>query len=91
MEVADLSTTANLRAQGLGRPVPDRGSWAPFQRVGEGLAAAGWAGLIAPSASRPAGLVLCVFWGGPGLGRIRALPRPRRVDEAPVPPGGMTT
>lgn len=91
VDVADLATASSLRAHGIDRPRPDRSSWSSFQGVGEGLAAAGWAGLVAPSAARPTGLVLCLFWRGAHVDGVRPIPPPRRVDEAPAPPRGMTT
>lgn len=90
--VADLSTSARLRRVGLALPRPGRRTWPPYQEVGETLWREGWAGLVAPSAARPAGRCLCLFRAGddpiPG-----ATPRtpPRRLDEPPIPPTGMTT
>ena len=91
LEVADLSTAARLRAVGLGLPRPTRAEWPAFQDVGQWLAEEGWSGLVAPSAARKEGLVLCLFRvGGPVRG-LRRLPPPRTVVEAPVPPRGMAT
>ena len=90
--VADLSTPEQLAAVGLEPPRPGRTGWPAYQGVGEALAADGWAGLVAPSAARPAGLVVCLFRHEvrpvPG---VRLLPPPQHVDRAPAPPRGMTT
>lgn len=91
-EVADLSTAERLARIDLPEPRPGRGTWPPFQVVGEQLYEEGFAGLLAPSAARPQSLVLCVFIpGGNPPGQV-ALRRPaRRVEEVPVPPTGMRT
>ena len=73
VEVADLSDAARLEAAGLPMPRPGRRGWAAFQAAGAELAAAGSAGLLAPSAARPQGRALCLFRGRdggvPGAGR----------------------
>lgn len=89
--VADLSTPARLSAVGLAPPSPHRAEWPDYQRTGEQLHAAGWAGLLAPSAARPARRVLCLFRPGEHLDGATLLPPPTRVDHAPPPPRGMTT
>lgn len=89
--VADLSTAERLAAFGLDPPRPGRSGWRAYQEVGEALAADGWAGLVAPSAARPAGLVVCLFRGTGAVAGIRAVPPPTHVDQAPAPPRGMTT
>ena len=50
------------RASSGGATEPRR--LAAFQRVGEALHLAGWPALVAASAARPSGLVLCVFRPG---------------------------
>jgi RES domain-containing protein len=91
-EVADLSDATRLHVMGLEVPRPGRRSWPRFQAVGEALTAAGWAGLLAPSAARPAGRVLCLFRGRDGAVRgARPAPPPRRVTAPPAPPTGMIT
>jgi RES domain-containing protein len=92
VDVADLSDRARLEAAGLPMPRPGRRRWTAFQAVGEALAAAGWAGLLAPSAARPEGRALCLFRGRDGAVRgARPVPPPRRVVEPPAPPTGMVT
>jgi RES domain-containing protein len=90
--VADLRSVEVLAAYELSMPRPNHADWPPFQRVGEALQRAGWPALVAPSAARPSGLVLCVFRPGreqpPG---IEPVPPPERVEEPPAPPRGMTT
>jgi RES domain-containing protein len=89
-EVADLGGRERLEAVGLTLPSPGRRGWPAYQAVGERLHRDGWAGLLAPSAARPEGRVLCVFRDeGPPEG-LRAEER-RRVSEPPVPPPGMRT
>lgn len=85
VEVADLSTSERLAACDLPRPTPSRRSWGPFQEVGQLLYEAGWAGLVAPSAARPAGLVVCLFWRGTVMEGARPLPPPDRWDDPPAP------
>lgn len=89
--LADLSTPGLLAAVGLDPPRPGRSGWPAYQSVGEALAADGWTGLVAPSAARPTGLVVCLFRGTGPLVGVRPLPPPSRVEHAPAPPRGMTT
>jgi hypothetical protein len=89
MEVADLGDATRLTRVGLTRPVPGRGGWKPFQEVGEALWREGWPGLVAPSAARPDGMILCLFIDSRGVLPARSLGRPRVVKEPPAPPAGM--
>jgi RES domain-containing protein len=91
VEVADLSADEQLAAVGLSPPAPERRSWHDYQRVGEQLAKAGWAGLLAPSAARPDGKVLCLFRDQHGVHGAMALPPPRQIDKPPPPPTGLRT
>jgi RES domain-containing protein len=98
VEVADLSDQARLARVGLASPRPGRRGWLAFQRVGEALAAEGWAGLVAPSAARPAHRVVCLFRseGSEAGGAVRVrgarpLGSPLTISEVPPPPTGMTT
>ena len=92
VEVADLSDAARLAAIGLAPPRPGRRGWPAFQAVGEELAAVGWAGLLAPSAARPQGSVLCLFRRPDGtVAGARPVGPPRRVARPPAPPTGMVT
>ena len=91
-EVADLRTAEQLaRAANLEPPAPGRRRWPAYQAVGEQLWRDGWSGLVAPSAARPVGLVLCLFRTADGVSGARPFGRPRLVREPPVPPTGMTT
>jgi RES domain-containing protein len=90
-QVADLSTTKRLAALGLALPTPGRRTWAAYQRVGEQLAEEGWDGLIAPSAARPTGKVLCLFRVGKQVRGAEPLPGPERVEQPPPPPTGLRT
>jgi len=90
IEVADLSTPERLAAVGLEPPEPSRVRWHAFQAVGEALWRAGWAGVLAPSAARPAGKVVCVFadeWPPRGCFPTGA----EEILDVPIPPTGMTT
>jgi RES domain-containing protein len=89
--VADLCDEDRLRRIGLGVPRPGRARWPPYQRVGEALAAEGWAGLVAPSAARPGHRILCLFRDGGTVTTAVPLLPPRLIDEPPAPPTGMTT
>ena len=91
MEVVDLHDAAHLARVALALPVPGRASWEPFQRVGEALWREGWPGLVAPSAARPDGLILCLFILSPSALPATVLGKPRVVREPPAPPTGMHT
>lgn len=91
VEVANLSTAKRLERIGLDRPTPGRYTWLAFQEIGEELWTDGWPGLIAPSAARPSGLVLCLFRDGDPIPNVTPLPPPKTVTTPPVPPRGMTT
>jgi hypothetical protein len=89
--VADLSTPARLARVGLPVPAPGRGTWPPFQNVGEALWREGWPGLLAPSAARRQGRVLCLFRDGDRVAGAHPVGRARIVREPPAPPTGMAT
>ena len=92
VKVADLRTEEQLARVGLASPAPGRGTWPPFQAVGEELWREGRRGLVAPSAARPDGLTLCLFRDDTdAVEGAEPVGRPRRVDAAPAPPVGMTT
>src|SRR5207253_885445 len=91
LEVADLRTTDRLARVGLGPTTPGRKSWTAYQQVGETLWREGWPGLLAPSAARADGLILCLFVADPTSLPARPLPPPRLVREPPAPPVGMRT
>ncbi len=91
LEVADLGHEDRLARLGLPLPVPGRRSWSPYQRVGERLAKEGWAGLVAPSAARPVGLVLCLFVDDPLVTPAEPVSPPKVVIEPPAPPTEMRT
>jgi RES domain len=88
--VADLRSPEALAAQRLAAPRPARTGRPPFQRTGERLHAAGWPALVAPSAARPGGFVLCVF-RTERLAGLEPVPPSERIDEPPAPPRGMST
>lgn len=88
--VANLGEEARLHRVGLPPPAPGRKTWPPYQRIGEQLWRDGWPGLLAPSAARPEGRVLCLFVRA-GEVPVKPSGRPRVVREPPVPPTGMRT
>lgn len=90
-DVADLSDDTRLDRVGLPPLQPTRHQWPAFQAVGEQLHAAGGRALVAASAARPAGRVLCVFRTSVKVAGVRTQGRPTRVDEAPVVPTGLRT
>lgn len=90
-DVANLSDEERLGRVDLPLPEPDRRTWPPYQDAGEALFAEGCAGVIAPSAARPNGLVLCVFEQADQLNGLTALDGPTLVAEPPPPPRGMRT
>jgi RES domain-containing protein len=90
LAVADLSEKARLARVGLDPPAPGRKTWPPHQRVGHELWREGWPGLLAPSAARPDGRVLCLF-ARDGEVPVKPSGRPRVVREPPAPPSGMRT
>jgi hypothetical protein len=89
--VADLSDTARLGRVGLPLPKPGRAQWPAFQRVGEALWADGFQAVLASSAARSESLVLCVFRTTREVPGCQPAPPPRRFDEPPAVPTGMTT
>lgn len=91
VEVVDLSTPAKLDAVGLHVPVPGRKEWPPCQEIGEQLARDGWPGLLAPSAARHDGKVLCLLRDAQGVTGVRTIAPPRRINEPPPPPIGLRT
>jgi len=91
-EVADLTEEADLAAVGLSRPSPSSAEWRSFQLVGESLAAAGATGIVAPSAARPEGRVLCLFRGhGLDPAKSCAIASVDTAIEPPLVPRGLTT
>jgi RES domain-containing protein len=90
-EVADLSTEEKLEAVGLHTPAPSRNEWRAYQHVGEQLATAGWPGLLAPSAARPDGTILCLFRSQLGTLGVHPIPPPQLISEPPPPPTGLRT
>lgn len=91
VEVADLSTNERLAAVGLHPPRPGRHEWPSYQRIGEQIATEGWPGLLAPSAARPDGRVLCLFRQQGAITGAEPIPPPRAISEPPPPPAGLRT
>ena len=91
LRVADLRHDDRLARLGVPLPAPGRRTWPPYQRIGETLAKEGWAGLVAPSAARPVGRVLCLFVVDPLVTPARPVSPPSFVTEPPAPPTEMRT
>ena len=89
--VADLRYPTALQAVGLSTPRPTAAEWPAFHAVGERLHRDGWSTLVALSAARAAGRVLCVFGTGERPAALVPLVPPERVNEPPAPPRGLTT
>lgn len=90
-QVADLRSADQLAQLGLSAPRPDTREWPSFQEAGERLAGEGYPALIAPSAARSGGEVLCVFWPPREGSAITTAGQPDVVREPPVPPRGLRT
>jgi hypothetical protein len=90
-DVADLTDDGRLARVGLPSPRPTRLQWPIFQPIGEQLHAEGWPALLAASAARPAGRVLCVFRTAREVAGARPLPPPTPIESPPVVPTGMQT
>ncbi len=91
LDVADLSDANRLARVALALPTPGRKGWPPYQNVGETHWKEGWHGVLAPSAARTKGLVLCLFVEDPIVLPAQPVPPPRVVTEPPVPPTGTRT
>ena len=91
LRVADLSDAQQLTELGLPPLSPGRRSWPPYQRLGETLWHEGWHGLLAPSAARPTGRILCLFVDDATMLPATPVPKPTTVSEPPPPPIGMRT
>ncbi len=91
VEVADLSANEKLAAVGLEPPAPGSHGWRAYQLVGERVSGEGWLGLLAPSAARPAGKILCLFRDERGVDGAEPSPPPRPILEPPPPPTGLVT
>ncbi len=77
------ATATGFARVGLALPCAGRRTWRPYQTVGEQLWREGWPGLLAPSAARPDGRVLCVFVDDPGALPVRPFrPPARRLGAA---------
>ena len=90
-KVADLSTPEKLETVGLQLPTPATSQWSAFQQVGETLWEEGCPALIAPSAARREGRVLCVFRDARTVPGTTPIPPPKPFGEPPQVPRGMTT
>jgi len=89
--LADLSDADRLRRVGLPVPRPGRFQWPLFQEVGHELWRDGWSGLMAPSAARPANLVVCLFREETELPGAAPVPPPILHEVPPHVPQGLTT
>jgi RES domain-containing protein len=84
--VADLSDAARLAKVALSPPSASRLEWPQFQVAGEQLHAEGWRGILAPSAARPEGRVLCLFREAETIEGVKPIPPPAFYRNPPRPP-----
>jgi RES domain-containing protein len=84
--IADLSDADRLAAVGLSLPAESGREWPDFQAVGERLCASGWAGLLAPSAARHEGSILCLFREAERIEGVKPIPPPAIYRHAPLRP-----
>jgi len=84
--IANLSDRRRLSGVGIAPPQPTRREWPAFQAVGERLHTEGWRGIVAPSAARPDGRILCLFREEETIPGVRPVPPPAIYRKPPVPP-----
>lgn len=89
--IADLSSKKRLAKVGLPLPEPGRIQWPSFQATGEQIFESGYPGLLAPSAARHSGFVLCLFRDRDQIEGTEPLPPPEHYTEPPRVPRGMRT
>lgn len=89
-EIDDLAGDGALERHGLPKPTPSSTTWASFQTVGEKLFEGGARGLVAPSAAREGGKVLCVFRPQPEIDGVEVVEISEISDIPQVPPGLRT-
>jgi RES domain-containing protein len=82
--IADLSDEARLTRVGLRPPRPSQSEWPSFQAIGEELHAEGWRGLLAPSAAREGGQILCLFREAEKIAGVKAKPPPAIQRDPPA-------
>jgi hypothetical protein len=85
-----LSTAEALDDSGLELPRPNQPQWPALQDLGQQLASDGYPGVLAPSASRPGSLVLCLFRHADAIAGAVPVRPPTTSRRAPAPPTGMT-
>jgi RES domain-containing protein len=84
--IANLSDRRQLSEVGLPPPRPTRREWPAFQGVGERLHTERWRGIVAPSAARTDGRILCLFREEETIQGVRPVPPPAIYRKPPVPP-----
>jgi hypothetical protein len=85
-DIANLGDEARLTRVGLLSPQPSRSEWPSFQAVGEQLHAEGWRGVLAPSAARAEGRILCLFREAEKIDGVKAKPPPAIYRHLPTGP-----
>lgn len=85
--VADLSTQDALERVGRTPPRPRQSERPAFQEVGERLCREGYRGVLAPSASRPSHVVLCLFREAEEIAGAEPMRPPMTYRRAPAPHG----
>jgi len=89
-DIGDLASEGALERYGLSKPMPSSSTWSSFQTVGEKLFKDGAKGLVAPSAARKGGRVLCVFRSQPEIDGVE-IAEVREVSHLPDMPRGLRT
>lgn len=89
--IADLSDLQRLDRAGLPMPAPGITQWPAFQAVGEMIWGDGASGLLAPSAAKVDGLVLCLFRIEREVDGAKPQPPPRSEIAPPLVPRGLRT
>jgi RES domain-containing protein len=90
--IADLTDPDLLVRLGLPKLLPTRRQWPLTQSIGEAVFAAGYRGLLAPSAAHESGRVLASFRTQPGpIAGVKPRRPPTSYAELPPLPTGLRT
>jgi RES domain len=82
--IADLGDEARLARVGLQPPRPSQTEWPSFRAIGEKLHAEGYRGLLAPSAARGDGQILCLFREAEKIAGVKPKPPPSIQRHPPA-------
>lgn len=90
-EVGDLSDVDKLTGVDLPPPRPGRAQWPAYQVLGARLWQEGFRAVVAPSAARAEGSILCAFRTTRIVEGTAPVPPPRTYAAPPLVPRGMST